>query len=126
MYPNRVLLHIILTPKWRKPVFESLSLAASAEQHIRHIADFHHIQIEALAIQPDHVHLMLYLPRTLALAYAMQQIKWFSSIHLRKQYPTLKQSKALWGTHYFAKSVGGGEAAQRHYVENQMRKLQVS
>lgn len=122
-YPSNNLQHIVICPKWRKPIFEFKLHANACEQLIRHICELHNIQIEALAVQPDHVHIMVRLPNTCSLAYALQQIKWFSSIHLRRIFPALKRSKALWAVHYFAKSVGGGRAAQKAYIDRQMANL---
>lgn len=120
-YPSRDMQHITLTPKWRKPKFEREDITATCDRLIRHICAFHGIEIMALAIQPDHIHLMVIIPLRLSVAYCVQQIKWFSSVHLRRIYPELKEDKYLWAKHYFQVSVGGGRAAQLRYIEKQIR-----
>jgi REP element-mobilizing transposase RayT len=123
-YPSHDMQHFIFVTKWRLPFFAHPGVRARAEQLIRHICGLHHIEIMALGFdqtKPDHIHLMCKIPLTykLSLAKAAQQIKWFSSIHLRKQFGWLREHKYFWGTHYFQKSVGGGEAEQRRYIERQ-------
>lgn len=124
-YPSHNLQHVIICPKYRRPVFTFKLQATAVEQLIRHICGLHHIQIEALAVQPDHVHILIRIPSgyKYSLAYTVQQIKWFSSIWMRKTFPALKSQKALWATHYAARSVGGGRAEQQRYIDRQMAKF---
>lgn len=122
-YPSNDMKHIVLTPKWRKPKFQSLTLVRAAEGLIAHICQLHRVEILKLAIQPDHVHLAVLLPLDYyhGVPYYVQQIKWFSSIHLRRMFPELKQDRYFWGKHYGIRSIGGGRAAQLKYIADQIR-----
>lgn len=121
-YPSRNMQHFIFCPKYRIPMFQDAGRAEQLEKLIRHICQLEDIEILALAVQPDHVHLMVIVPLTMPLSRAMMQVKWFSSIHMRRLYPELKKHKAMWAKHYFQKSVGGGRAEQQKYIDAQMLK----
>jgi len=108
--------HIILTPRYRRPVFANAAYAASFRADLEHITTLRHVQVLALAVMPDHVHLMLALPTGLALGKAMQDIKWFTSLYLRNRYPALKSDRALWGKRYWARTVGGDSSRVYQYI----------
>jgi REP element-mobilizing transposase RayT len=123
-YPSENMQHLIFTTKWRKPFFGNLRVRYQCEALIRHICAFHDIEVLAIgfdATKPNHVHLMVVLPNKykMSVPYACQQMKWFSSIHLRKTFGWLRQDKYFWGVHYFQKSVGGGRAKQEAYIRRQ-------
>lgn len=121
MQPTKsILIHFIFTPKYRRPIFSWGFLRAAAEDHMRYIARLKHIEIAELAIQPDHVHLMAYLPATLTIAEAAGVLKWYSSLKLRQDYPGTVNARHLWGKDYWCVSVGGGESQQREYIRQQM------
>lgn len=122
-YPSHDMHHLIFTPKWRKTRFLSLDRVRACEGLIRHICHLHNIEIMAIAIQPDHVHLAVIFPVSYyhGMPYFIQQIKWFSSRHMRRMFPELKQDKYFWGKHYGDRPVGGGRAAQLTYIQNQFR-----
>lgn len=127
-YPSNDMQHFVFVTKWRKQFFADERVRRQAEGLIRHICAFHGIEVLALGFdsqKPDHVHVMCIVPLgyKMSLPYAAQQIKWFSSRNLRRQFPQLRQDKYFWATHYFQKSVGGGRAAQQKYIENQMSKI---
>lgn len=121
-----ILIHMIFCPKYRRPLFQFGELRGEIEQHIRHIATLKHIQIAELAVMPDHVHLMAYLPPDMSVSKAAFFLKWFSSIHFRKRHPEALNPKALWARNYWCTSVGGGEAKQRAYIANQMQSLRIT
>lgn len=121
-YPTQNLQHAVFCPKWRKDWLTLDCVAKKCEALIRDICQQKGIEIVAIAIQPDHIHLMFYLPNNMSLSKAMQLIKWFSSFYIRAEFSYFQQFKAFWATHYWAKSVGGGRKTQEKYVEAQMRK----
>lgn len=109
--------HITFSPKYRRPVLPRV--ATAVEETIRHIARLHKIDILAMSIQHDHIHLFLDIPRTLSVAYAVQQVKWFSAIWIRKAYPGLVNKQSFWQQGYFSRSIGGDRARVQQYIENQ-------
>jgi len=126
MNPKTNLQHIIFCPKYRRDVFKDDQINRSAERFIRHICHIKNIHLRAIAIQDDHVHILVSLHPTMSVANAAQLIKWYSSCHLRLKYKYLRtypKKDAFWQRNYFAKSVGGGENTTQTYIENQMQRI---
>ena len=75
------------------------------------------------AVSPDHIHLLLAAPPSLAPAKLAQYIKGRSSRHLQAEFPELR--KQCWGQHmwargYFCATVGAvDEATIKTDIENQ-------
>lgn len=115
---QEIVLHFVLTPKYRRPVLTG-PVALRLAQIIRQKAEELDAEILALAIQPDHVHLLLAPSRLHTVPHLMQHIKGFSSYVLRQEYPHLRQNRALWGRNYFVRSVGGGRKAVASYIKAQ-------
>lgn len=118
---QEIVLHFVLTPKYRLQVLHG-EIAQRLAEHIYQVCDELGVEILALAIQPDHVHLLVVLPRQLDVATFMNRVKGRSSCLLRREFPHLVTlaPKALWGRDYFVRSVGGGRKAVRKYVSDQM------
>ncbi len=78
--------------------------------------------------EPNHVHLLVRYPPSLALSRLVNSLKGVSSRQLRKTYANDLRGKLygghLWSPSYFAGSVGGAslEVVSR-YIENQSRPL---
>jgi putative transposase len=111
--------HFTFAPKYRREVLGRAPLAQEIEKHLRHIATYHNMDVIAIAIQRDHVHIFVDLPRKLSPAYAVQQLKWFSSIWTRKAYPGLINEKSLWQRRYYSRSIGGDKRAVQEYIDKQ-------
>jgi putative transposase len=79
--------------------------------------------IVRLAIQPDHVHMLLELPPTITVAKAVQIMKGGSSRAVRQTNPELEEwlwGDSFWADGYFAESVGKvDETIIKAYIENQ-------
>lgn len=114
--------HFIFTPKYRQPLFENRTVAQECASLIRNIARLKGIQVAALAVQPDHVHVMCYLPATMTVSKAAMLMKWFSAFKLKQNFRALRQREHIWGHRYFATSVGGGKKVQEDYITRQIRR----
>jgi len=77
--------HFIWCPKYRKSVLEG-EVRDRLEALIEEKADELGLEILELAIRPDHVHLFITGDPTLAPNKIMQQVKGYSSRHLRDQF----------------------------------------
>lgn len=122
----RNLQHFIFTPKYRLPIFSRPEVAAEAERLLRHIAALKKITVIAISVMPDHVHVFCELHYTLSNARAAYHLKWFSSCWLQKRFADLRKTtektpkgNALWGEHYFYRSVGGDEKFVQKYIQEQ-------
>lgn len=95
---------------------------------MRHVlserADTLGVTIETMEIMPDHVHLFVKAPPTLAPHFIVQQLKGISSHLLRQEYPHLKSRlPTLWTRSYYCESVGHiSETTVRKYIEDQKGK----
>jgi putative transposase len=70
----------------------------------------------------DHVHLLLEIPPTYAVAAVVQELKLQTSKDLRKHFKfidNMYHHSGVWGTGYFVSSVGLNEEQIRHYIEKQ-------
>jgi len=95
--------HFIWCPKYRKSVLEG-EVRDRLEELIEEKADELDLEILELAIRPDHVHLFITGDPTLAPNKIMQQVKGYSSRHLREEFDFGLPS--LWTRSYFVSSAG--------------------
>ena len=81
--------------------------------------------IERIAIEPDHIHLLIRLPPRISVAEAVQLMKGGTSRVIRQEYPELEEflwGDSLWADGYFAESVGVvNENIIKKYIEHQRR-----
>lgn len=117
------LIHFIFTTKFRYLLLEDATIAGQVEGYMRHAAAVQGMEVRAIAVQPEHVHIMVILPRTLPVSVAAQELKRFSSLIIRKQYPKFRSLPGLWGRRYYHHSVGGGAHVINSYIEQQMREF---
>jgi len=95
--------HFIWCPKYRKSVLKG-EVRDRLEELIEDKADELGLEILQLAIRPDHVHLFITGDPTLAPNKIMQQVKGYSSRHLRDEFDFGLPS--LWTRSYFVSSAG--------------------
>ena len=122
VYKNQF--HIIFSPKYRKPV-----LTGNVEKRLKEIfydeADKMEVEIKALEIMPDHVHMFIEFDPRLMLHKVVKQFKGKSSHILREEFPFLKSSMpSLWTRNYLSCSVGHiSEDVIKAYIESQQRRI---
>lgn len=82
------------------------------------------ITIEKMEIMPDHVHLFVKTPPTVAPHWMVQQLKGYSSRILRQEFRELKSRlPTLWTRSYYCESVGHiSEETIKKYIEDQKRR----
>jgi REP-associated tyrosine transposase len=77
-------------------------------------------EIVALEIMPDHIHLFLNCPPSLAPNKIMHQIKGSTSRWLRGKYPHLARMDSLWTRSYFCSTAGNVSSATiQRYIQSQ-------
>ncbi len=112
--------HFVWCPKYRKKV-----LVGPVEQALKQLlaekAEALDIQIEALEVMPDHVHLFVHASPTEAPQHLANQFKGFTSRRLRQQFPQLRtQLPTLWSRSYFVGSAGAvTEETVKRYIAQQ-------
>lgn len=113
---------IIWVTQYRYKVLRG-EIAVRTRDLLRQICHGRDVVIVQGAVSPDHVHMLVSVPRQLAPAKLVQYMKGKSSRMLQDEFPQLK--KRYWGQHlwahgYFCASVGAvDEDTIKRYIENQ-------
>ena len=112
--------HLVWCPKYRRPVLGG-PVAEALVALLHEKAAALDCTVEALEVMPDHVHLFVLAPPTLAPQQLANQFKGSTSRVLRQRFPWLKRRlPSLWSRAYFVGSAGTVSAATiRRYIEQQ-------
>ena len=114
--------HIIWCPKYRRKV-----LVDGIDERLKELllekAKNLEIQIDQMEVMPDHVHLFVKCKPTLAVHHIINQLKGYTSVILRREFPKLKSRlPTLWTRSYYVESVGHiSEETIRKYIEDQKK-----
>ena len=115
--------HIIWCPKFRFSVLKD-GADETLKNILAGICDRYGYTIKALEIMPDHVHIFVDCPQTVAPCDIARTLKSISAIEMFKEYPQLKRFYAragvLWSAGYFISAVGHiSESTVKKYIEEQ-------
>ena len=115
--------HLIWVPRRRRPVLVG-DVAERLKELLAEKAEELSCGIEHLAIKPDHLHLFINAPPSLAVSQLVYRFKGYTSRQLRQEFLHLRKMPSTWTTAYFAVSVGRGvsEATIQKYIEAQSRR----
>ncbi len=119
---NKVFLinyHLIWCPKRRKKVLVG-DIKTRLEQIITEVAKEKNIEILALEIMPDHIHLFVSSHPNILVHNLIKTFKGRSSNLLRKEYPELLKLPSLWTHSYFVSTAGNVSSETiKKYIEAQ-------
>ena len=115
--------HIIWCPKFRFSVLKG-NAENTLKQILQKICNDYNYHIKALEVMPDHIHIFVDVPQTVAPCDVVRTLKSISAIELFKTYPQLKKfyagCGALWSGGYFVSTAERiSEAAVIKYIEEQ-------
>ena len=115
--------HIIWCPKFRYSVLKN-SIDDTLKKILFDVCNQYGYTIKALEVMPDHIHIFVDCPQTVAPFDIARTLKSISAIELFKAYPQLKQFYVrcgkLWSNGYFVSTVGHiSETAVKKYIEEQ-------
>lgn len=111
--------HVIWCPKYRRRVVGG-RVEIRLKEIINEVVAECGGQVIQLETMPDHVHLLMEVPPTVALSGLIQKLKGRSSRRLRQEFSHLRRLPALWSPSWFVSTVGGAPLEiVRRYVENQ-------
>ena len=114
--------HLIWCTKYRYRVLTG-EVGVRCRELIREICSANYVDIISGSMSPDHVHLLVAIPPSLALFRLLQYIKGKSSRKLQVEFKHLKKrywGQHLWGRGYYAVTVGQlNERDVQEYIENQ-------
>ena len=93
------------------------------DEIIRGVAGENQVEVLALEIMPDHLHLFISTNPDVSIQKLIQLFKGRSSHHLRREFPELLKIPSLWTHSYFISTAGkvSSETIQR-YIEEQSKK----
>jgi putative transposase len=95
-------------------------IAKRLEELIREVSATLSCEVIALEIMPDHVHLFLNCPTTLAPDQIMFRVKGYTARVLRKEFPVLMRMASMWTRSYFVSTAGNvSSKTVKRYIENQ-------
>jgi len=100
--------HFVWCPKYRKKILVG-KLAIFVEQELRRICEARQWSIGALNVQPDHVHLFLSTPPSIAPSEITRQLKGATARRVFQHFPEVKKflwGGAFWSRSYYVGSVG--------------------
>lgn len=113
---------MVWRPVYRRDVLQE-PVKTTLENLLHTIAHQHGMEVLAVDVQPDHVHLFVSMPPTISIADAVKLFKGISARQLRLMYPNLgkrTRSDRLWAPSYFVSTAGNASAETiRKYIESQ-------
>ena len=95
--------HFVFCPKRRKKVLVG-PVKARLEALIAAKAAALDCQVVKLAVRPDHVHLFISCPPTLAPHQVVHRLKGYTSRMLRQEFPHLLKLPSLWTRSYLVRT----------------------
>ena len=121
VYKNQY--HIIFCPKYRRKVLIN-GIDERLKEILYDIAREIDVEIKALEVMPDHVHMFIEFDPRISLHDVVKRLKGRSSHILREEYPSLKKKlPSLWTRSYFSCTIGHiSEETIKQYVESQKNK----
>ncbi len=114
--------HIVWTPKYRYKMMEG-KLKEFIEDNIRMLYEWKRAEILELNVQPDHVHIVIFLEPKMSVSEFMGIIKGKLAIKIFKSFSGLKKKPYLgnhfWSRGYCSSTIGLDEEQVRKYVKYQ-------
>lgn len=113
--------HLIWCPKRRKPILVG-KVKQRLDRIIKEVAKKKGVDILALEIQHNHLHLFISAYPTVAVHKLIKAFKGRSSHYLRREFPHLLRLPSLW-THSYFVSTAGNVSSQtiQEYIEAQSK-----
>lgn len=114
--------HIVFCPKYRRKVLLN-GVDERLKQLFQEKADEIGVVIERMEVMPDHVHLFIKSKPTYAIHFVVNQLKGYSSLMLRKEFPWLRSRiPTLWTRSYYVETIGHiSEETVKRYIEDQKK-----
>lgn len=100
--------HLVWRPVYRRDVLQE-PVKGTLESLLHTIAYQHGMEVLAVDVQPDHVHLLVSFPPAMSIADAVKLLKGISARKLRLIFPQLRKrtrSDRLWAPSYYAGTAG--------------------
>lgn len=115
--------HIIWCPKFGYPVFNK-ERAGRLKKILQEICLTYHYTVKALEVMPDHIHIFVDVPQTVAPCDVVRTLKSLSAVRILSEDSELRKFYAkygvLWNKGHFVSSAGHiSEETVQRYIEEQ-------
>ena len=115
--------HVIWCPRFRYSVLNE-DRQNRLKAILSDICKTYHYTIKAMEIMPDHIHIFVDVPQTVAPCDVARTLKSISAVRMLRDDPELRRfyqrCGVLWSRGYFISSIGHiSEATVRKYIEEQ-------
>ena len=111
--------HFVWIPRRRRPVLTG-QIAERLRQLLKIKTKELGMEILALEIMPDHVHLFVSCPPNISPDQIMFRLKGYTARILRKEFPSLLKLPSMWTRAYFVSTAGNvSSEAIKRYIQQQ-------
>lgn len=115
--------HLIWVTKYREVIFNKIELVNDMKQLLVKIARLNNIDIQAMEVMPDHIHLLVSFPPRMSITNVMKAFKGGSARLWFAKHPETKAQLYgghLWSRSYYVGTVGNmSKEVVRKYILNQ-------
>ena len=118
--------HIVWIPKYRYRVMTG-ELRGYIHSMPRRLCDWKKLGLIELNVQPEHVHLVLWIPPNSSVSQVAGFLKGKTALRIMDKFPRLRKrywTKHFWSPGYCVTTVGLNEAMIQQYVPRQQKKEQ--
>lgn len=114
--------HVVWTPRRRRRVLVG-PIADRLQALLVEQAAVVDCRVIALQVMPDHVHLFINAPPTLAADQIMFRLKSYTARVLRQEFPDLLKLPSMWTRSYYVSTADNvSSETVRRYIESQTRR----
>lgn len=118
--------HVTWIPKYRYRVMTG-EIQAYVNNTIRRLCAWKKLEIIELNVQPDHVHIVLWIPPNWSVSQVIGFLKGKTALKIMDKFPALRKrywTKHFWSPGYCVSSVGLNEEMIQKYVKWQQKRDQ--
>lgn len=118
--------HSIWIPKYRYRVMTG-EIRAYIHNQLRRLCEWKKLEIIEMNVQPEHVHIVLWIPPNLAVSQVLGFLKGKTALRIMDKFPSLRKrywTKHFWSPGYCVTTIGLDEEMIQKYVRWQQKKDQ--
>jgi len=117
--------HLVWGTKYRRKFLKDYVKPELLSIMNRTIRKYPELQMVAINVDNDHLHLQIEIPPDISVAAVVQQLKSSSSHYLKKKYKFIKEmylDGSIWSVGYFSSTIGLNEEQISKYIKYQGNK----
>ena len=118
--------HMVWIPKCRYRVMTG-EIQSYVQNQLRRLCAWKRLEIIEMNVQPEHVHIVLWMPPNLAISQVAGFLKGKTALRIMDKYPSLRKrywAKHFWSPGYCVTTIGLDEEMIQKYVRWQQKKDQ--